>query len=355
MPADPAAAEVVDEGGASTTGSAGEADGGEEVGPSTSTTLAPPAMGAEGAFDAETGRPLRVLVRATGSDSWHWIDAQTGVYIGPGLAPGTVDFDPENLVAARAEVPINCEDEGSGLHVRVGHATVQKSGRFIASESVFQNTDCSGEPFAWRAVAIDRDTGAADVRFRFGDGATAVTELQYDPTGTWLLFTLADGSLEWQGGSGRVELVAQGADGQPISVAEASWGVRPPFGQIPGRAFVPNASEIDDPGVAFPPARVDLEHGGDAWAVVLAATPFESQLLNAIDQAAAQGFVVGATDCDRGAVEAFGWTSSTVGDTFLRSVSVVFASEADARAAAAKFEAAGIPAVPTVIQTYCLD
>ena len=51
------------------------------------TTEIPAVLGPEGAFDAENGRPLRVLVRPVDSDEWHWIDSQTGAYVAPGEAP----------------------------------------------------------------------------------------------------------------------------------------------------------------------------------------------------------------------------------------------------------------------------
>ena len=335
---------VPDEGGVSTSIASGT--------DSSLSAESPAALGPEGAFDSENGRPLRVLVRPDDSDEWHWIDSQTGAYIAPGDAPASVAFDEANLVAARAAVAENCEDEGSGLHVSVGHATVQKSGRYIASEALFQNTDCSGEPFAWRAVAIDRATGVPVVRFRLGDGATAVTELEYDSTGTWLLITLADGSIEWQGGSGRVELEPQDQSGAVISVAEASWGTEPPFGPVPGRVFVPNAngdgSAIDQ--LVFPPARISLEHGGDAWAVVLGADEnLDAGLTRGVQAAASAGFEAVASGCDRNDAEAFGWTAGGA------AVAVFFSSEGDARRAAQLFERAGIPAAPSLVSTFCLD
>ncbi|MDG2111265.1 MAG: hypothetical protein P8N02_01475, partial [Actinomycetota bacterium] len=265
-----------------------------EVGAATTTSVPP--LGAEGAFDPVDGRPVRVLVRAEGADTWHWIDAQTGGYVAPGTAPEVLEFDSESLVSTRAEVAPNCEDEGSRLHVTVGHATVQKSGRYIASEAVFQNSDCSGEPFAWRAVAIDRETGLPVVRFRLGDGSTAVTELEYDVTGTWLLITLADGSVEWQGGSGRVELDAQDSSGAVVAVAEASWGTEPPVGEIPGRVFVPNASG-EDPSAPYPEEHLDLSHGGEVFSVVLAAdTSSDSRAVrNAVGNAVSAGYSTGPT------------------------------------------------------------
>lgn len=314
-------------------------------------TIAP--LGHEGAFNADDGRPVRVLVRPEGVEAWHWVDAQTGEYIALGEAPVEIEFDRDNVVSARADVAPNCEDEGSGLHITVGHATVQKSGRYIASEAVFQNNDCSGEPFAWRAVAIDRDTGVPVVRFRLGDGSTAVTELQYDPTGTWLLISLADGSIEWQGGSGRVELEAEDASGAIVQVAEASWGTRPPVGDIPGRVFVPNASgdgsSIGD--LVFPPQRAKLEHGGEAWAVVLAAAVDENFRFGpALQAAEAAGYTTGVGACDQGDDEAFGWTGGD-GST----VVIFLESESDAVLAARLFERAGVPAAPALVTTFCLD
>ncbi|GEM_PF-6918351 len=321
--------------------------------PSTSAAVEP--LGPDGAFTAD-GKPARVLVRPAGSDDWFWIDAQTGDYIAPGTEPEQRPIDPANEISARATLPFNCEDEGSGLHVHVEHSTVQKSGRFIAVESVFQNTDCSGAPFAVRGVAIDRATGVPEVRFRLGSDEVRVAELEYDETGTWLLISLVDGTLEWQGGSGRVVLEPRDVGGALVEVAEASWGTEPATREIPGRAFIPTAFTVTDPGVPFPAERLDLEHGGEAWAVVLMAGPGGSAAAStAVSAAEAAGYETGWTDCDRGAHEAFGWTGGSTDGAVIGSVSIYMTGEQDARLAAQKFESMGTPAVATIVETFCLD
>jgi len=332
-------------------------DAGEQsdtsAGPTTTAAIAP--LGPEGAFPAER-KPGRILIRPMGSENWHWVDAQTGDYVGPGSAPVEREFDGADLVSSRASLPPNCEEEGSGLHIQVGHPTVQKSGRFIAVESVFQAADCSGEPFAVRGVAIDRTTGVAEVRFRLGSDQVRVSELEYDETGTWLLISFTDGTLEWQGGSGRVVVEPKDAAGVVVVVAEASWGSEPPTASIPGRAFVPTAFGAEDPGVPFPAERLDLEHGGEAWVVVLMSGPASSpSVATAVATAEAAGYGTGWTDCDVGATHAVGWTGASVEGDQLGAVSVYLSSEQDARVAAQKFEAAGTPAVPTLVNTFCLD
>ncbi len=102
----------------------------------------------------------------------------------------------------------------------------------------------------------------------------------------------------------------------------------------------------------FPPERTDLTHGGDAWAVVLAANEDGNapDLLAAIAAAEDAGYVTGVTDCDFGAAEALGLPAGSY-----YTVSVYLQSEADANAALAAFEARGVDGAVGLVQTFCLD
>jgi hypothetical protein len=101
----------------------------------------------------------------------------------------------------------------------------------------------------------------------------------------------------------------------------------------------------------FPPERTSLEHGGDAWVVVLAASdePDDPALDQATATAEDAGYTTGVTDCDFGASEAWG---PDAGDY---TVSVYLQSEQDAHAALAGFEARGVTGVIAEVQTFCLD
>jgi len=102
----------------------------------------------------------------------------------------------------------------------------------------------------------------------------------------------------------------------------------------------------------FPPGRTELEHGGDAWAVVLAAAEdFDDPALDAAQAAAgAAGYTTGATDCDFGAAEILGMPEGRYA-----TVSVYLRSEADADAALEAFRARGVDGAVGVVQTFCLD
>lgn len=102
----------------------------------------------------------------------------------------------------------------------------------------------------------------------------------------------------------------------------------------------------------FPPTNTNVTQGGTTWAVVLAASAdFEDPaLLAAANAASDAGYSSGPTDCDVGAAEAFGVTGEIV-----YTVSVYYASEADARSAQGAFAATGIDGVVARVQTYCLD
>jgi uncharacterized lipoprotein YbaY len=103
----------------------------------------------------------------------------------------------------------------------------------------------------------------------------------------------------------------------------------------------------------FPAERKNLEHGGETWAVILAASEefSDPKLIAATQAAASAGYNTGATDCDVGVAEALGLPE----DTRLASVSVYFETEADAQAALLAFESRGISGVVATVFTYCLD
>ena len=102
----------------------------------------------------------------------------------------------------------------------------------------------------------------------------------------------------------------------------------------------------------FPPPIAELFQGIEAWAVVLAGSPeFNAEvLLRAQDDAAAAGYNTGFTDCTVGASTALGMADSGV-----YTVSVLFGSEADARAAAEAFAARGVDTTVALVQQFCLD
>lgn len=103
---------------------------------------------------------------------------------------------------------------------------------------------------------------------------------------------------------------------------------------------------------AFPAERASLEHGGDAWAVVLAGSEnFDDPVLTeAANEAEQAGYTTGATDCDFGASEALGLPASGV-----YTISVYLENEADAEAALRAFEARGVSGVVALVQTFCMD
>lgn len=102
---------------------------------------------------------------------------------------------------------------------------------------------------------------------------------------------------------------------------------------------------------SFPPGRVSLEHGRSTWVVILAsASSIDApNLEEAVEAAAEAGYVTGATDCDLGATEALGVSSSHF------TVSVYLRSESDARRAQAAFASQGIDGTVALVETYCLD
>jgi hypothetical protein len=104
----------------------------------------------------------------------------------------------------------------------------------------------------------------------------------------------------------------------------------------------------------FPPERTDLEHGGDAWVVVLAASedPAGSDLETAIVIAGEAGYTTGATDCDFGAATALGLPEDR---RHFFTVSVYLRSESDAIAALDAFRARGVDGAVALVQTYCMD
>jgi hypothetical protein len=96
-----------------------------------------------------------------------------------------------------------------------------------------------------------------------------------------------------------------------------------------------------------------LEHGGETWVVILAASEdFDDPVLDqAVDDATAAGYHTGPTDCDVGVAEALGLPENS----YLASVSVYLESEADAGAALVAFEARGVGGTVALVQTFCLD
>jgi hypothetical protein len=103
----------------------------------------------------------------------------------------------------------------------------------------------------------------------------------------------------------------------------------------------------------FPSPRESLEHGGEAWVVILAgADDFGDPALDdAVTAAADAGYVTGPTDCDFGAAQALGMSD----DAHVVSVSVYFETEADAQAALVAFAARGVSGTVATVNTYCLD
>jgi hypothetical protein len=104
----------------------------------------------------------------------------------------------------------------------------------------------------------------------------------------------------------------------------------------------------------FPPGRTELEHGGDTWAVVLAASEDidSTELLTAESAAQDAGYVTGATDCDFGAATILGRPEE---DGHFYTVSVYFNTENDADSALEAFRARGVEGAVGVVQTFCLD
>ena len=102
---------------------------------------------------------------------------------------------------------------------------------------------------------------------------------------------------------------------------------------------------------AFPPGRETLEHGGDAWALVLAGSDNvnDAVLTEATQAAEDAGYITGPTDCDLGAQEALGMPDGTL------TVSVYLETEADAQEALLAFEVRGVSGVVAMVKTFCLD
>lgn len=103
----------------------------------------------------------------------------------------------------------------------------------------------------------------------------------------------------------------------------------------------------------FPPEADSLEHGGDAWVVVLAASEdFDDPTLDkAVADAKAAGYRTGVTDCDFGAAEALGLAE----EAHYYTVSVYLNNQEDALRAEAAFEARGVSGTAALVQTYCMD
>jgi hypothetical protein len=103
----------------------------------------------------------------------------------------------------------------------------------------------------------------------------------------------------------------------------------------------------------FPPERESLEHGGETWVVILAASDDfgDPTLDQAVDDADAAGYTTGPTDCDVGVAEAVGLSEGS----YVVSVSVYLETEADAEAALVAFEARGVDGTVALVQTFCLD
>ena len=102
----------------------------------------------------------------------------------------------------------------------------------------------------------------------------------------------------------------------------------------------------------FPPFLSELPDPPDVWSVVLAGSPdFDDPVLaQAIADAAAAGYDVGATDCDEGAAEAIGMAGDGV-----YTITVYLNSEEDAHAAADAFAARDVPATVALVHLFCLD
>ena len=116
---------------------------------------------------------------------------------------------------------------------------------------------------------------------------------------------------------------------------------------------VVDPSEIEQAAVAgFPPVNTAISQGGTTWAVVLAGSAdFEDPaLLVAMNVASDVGYSTGPTDCDVGAAQALGIDSEIV-----YTVSVYYATEADARTAQAAFAVRGQAGVVAEVETFCLD
>lgn len=106
----------------------------------------------------------------------------------------------------------------------------------------------------------------------------------------------------------------------------------------------------------FPPARETLEHGGEAWSVILAASEHENDpaIAAAITAATDAGYdTAGPTDagCDQGSLQALGIDD----DDYYLIVSVYFDTEEDAIAARDAFLTRGVEGTVALVQTYCLD
>jgi hypothetical protein len=97
-----------------------------------------------------------------------------------------------------------------------------------------------------------------------------------------------------------------------------------------------------------------MTQGGDAWAVVLAASANSEapELAGAVTAATAAGYHTGPTDCDTGAATALGLAED---QSHYYTVSVYFRSEAAAHAALEAFRARGNDGAVGLVQTFCLD
>lgn len=121
----------------------------------------------------------------------------------------------------------------------------------------------------------------------------------------------------------------------------AWWGLQAPVRIADTRNSLP----------PFPPPSGELSQGGFIWAAVLAGggTPTAPSLVAAIAAARAAGYSTGPTDCDVGAADALGLPPGTL------TVSIYFATEAEAIVARAAFVARGVDAEVAEVQTFCLD
>ena len=152
-----------------------------------------------------------------------------------------------------------------------------------------------------------------------------------------------------------VALVGACADAEPVGTTTSAPATTTTEAAPTTPAYVTTTTSpppsTTTPLPEFPPARQDLEHGGATWAVVLAgaADPGDPAITAAIAAAEEAGYTTGPTDCDEGAPEALGLSGSVL------TVSVYFETEADAQAAAAAFEARGVPGVVAEVRTFCLD
>ena len=101
----------------------------------------------------------------------------------------------------------------------------------------------------------------------------------------------------------------------------------------------------------FPEDSPPLCQGCEIWAAILGAAPAldDPALVAAVQAAHDVGYATGQTGCDEGAAAAAGAAAGSV------TVSVYFATEADARAAQAAFAERDVPSTVALVRTGCLD